>query len=389
MSMQFSTDGQRVRHPRGAAWLGLLIVLVCLCAAVPAKATNDLLLAPAVKSDKATTSALMDVVNTGKRLVAVGEHGHILYSDDHGLSWDQAAVPTSVTLTAVDFPTAQLGWAVGHDGIVLHSSDGGASWETQLEGSRINDLLLTQVEQLYQDKKAQVVVANEDQKDVLELELEDLQFFVNDMKMAVKEGPTRPFMDVWFRNEREGIVVGSFGMILRTTDGGVTWAPILDRIDNPGGFHYYGIARSGNMLFLAGEGGMLFRSEDNGQNWARLDSPYEGSFFGVIGSPDGSLVVAFGLRGNAFRSIDGGRTWQLAKTSRRSALAGGAVFSDGSVYLIGNDGALIRSKDGGESFSLLPTRFPGGISVAEAGDGHLVLVGLGGVTRMVTSGLNK
>lgn len=55
----------------------------------------------AMQMDKAATSMLLDIAKAGDRLVAVGERGHILYSDDKGESWVQAAVPTSVMLTRV------------------------------------------------------------------------------------------------------------------------------------------------------------------------------------------------------------------------------------------------------------------------------------------------
>jgi photosystem II stability/assembly factor-like uncharacterized protein len=207
--------------------------------------------------------------------------------------------------------------------------------------------------------------------------------------MAVEEGPVRPLIDLWFKNEREGIVVGTFGMILRTIDGGENWLPILDRIDNPDGFHYYGIARSGDSLFIAGEVGTLFRSDDDGQHWERLESPYEGSYFGVVGSLNGDLLAIFGLRGNAFVSSDGGQNWTTANTPKGTSFGGGLIQSDGSLWLIGNDGTLARTEDGGANFSLSPDPIVGGVSIAEAGDDQLVLVGLKGVSRIVVNKLGQ
>jgi len=366
-----------------------LASLVLLSTLLSAHAANDLLLMPAVKTDNPAASILLDVVNTGEQLVAVGEHGLILLSTDQGESWVQSSVPTSVTLTAVYFPTAQHGWAVGHDGVVLHSSDGGKSWEKQLDGTTINGLLLAQVEQFIVHKQNEVNSAGDDQLEDLEYELENLQYFLNDSKMAVEEGPVRPLIDLWFKNEREGIVVGTFGMILRTTDGGENWLPILDRIDNPDGFHYYGIARSGDSLFIAGEVGTLFRSDDDGQHWERLESPYEGSYFGVVGSLNGDLLAIFGLRGNAFVSSDGGQNWTTANTPKGTSFGGGLIRSDGSLWLIGNDGTLARSEDGGADFSISPDPIAGGVSIAEAGDDQLVLVGLKGVSRIVVNKLGQ
>ncbi|MBI5443148.1 MAG: hypothetical protein HY900_18270, partial [Deltaproteobacteria bacterium] len=280
-------------------------------------------------------------------------------------------VPTSVTLTAVHFPTPGHGWAVGHDGVVLHTSDGGKTWVKQLDGSQVNGLVLAQLDKVLATKKA----AGGDPK-----ALESLEFFRRDAAAAVEEGPARPFLDVWFRNEREGLLVGAFGMILRTGDGGATWTPILDRIDNPDGYHYYAIERAGETLLLAGEAGMLFRSGDFGASWKRLEPPYEGSYFGL--AADKTAAVAFGLRGRAVRSADGGRTWEPVTIPSASALSGGRAFSDGSLWLVGSGGTVLRSTDGGKTFTALGERFEGAAGVEEAADGSAVLVGTKGVKRI-------
>src|ERR1700736_1725395 len=59
---------------------------------------------PAIMVERAAYAALMDVTRAGDRMVAVGEHGIVILSDDSGRSWRQAKVPVSVTLTAVKFP---------------------------------------------------------------------------------------------------------------------------------------------------------------------------------------------------------------------------------------------------------------------------------------------
>ena len=364
----------------GAPLITTIALLLSLGWSGSAMAVNDLLLLPAVKSRLAPTSILIDVTNTGKRLVAVGERGHILLSDDEGQSWSQADVPVSVTLTAVCFPTPDKGWAVGHDGIVLHSADGGRSWVKQLDGSQINVAIHEQVGRMLRAKEDELAnVEDPVAKEHLEYDLENLQFFANDAQMAVDEGPTRPFMDIWFKNDLEGIIVGSFGMILHTVNGGKEWQPIIDRIENFDGYHYYAITPVGAALFIVGERGMLFRSTDDGNSWQRLETPYDGTFFGVSGSDDGSLVVVFGLRGNAFTSLDGGNRWQPANTPKGAALSDAAFLADGSLLMASNDGSLIRSADGGKSFQPLSTRFPGVISLAEINSDRIVATGVYGV----------
>lgn len=80
---------------------------------------------PAQVSPLASKSLMQGVTRAGARLVAVGQRGHILVSDDSGATWSQAKVPVSSDLTAVFFANDKMGWAVGHDGVILNSVDGG------------------------------------------------------------------------------------------------------------------------------------------------------------------------------------------------------------------------------------------------------------------------
>ena len=346
----------------------------------------DLLQMPAENSDRATISILMDVKKVDDRLIAVGEWGHIIYSGKTcGESWIQAEVPVSVTLTAVCFPTVEKGWAVGHDGAVLYTQDRGETWEIQLDGNKINKLVYDQLVKLIADKENLLENAKETlspgETEKIEEDIENLGFFLSDAEMALNEGPSRPLMDVWFKNNQEGIVVGVFGMILKTTDGGQSWLPILDRIENPNGYHYYGITRSGDNLFIVGEMGLLYKSSDFGQTWALLTPPYEGSFFGVVGNPGGDFIIAFGLRGNVCYSTDGGENWQH-KTVGRSSINGGTWLSEDALCLVAVDGSIYISSDKGKTFKVLSTKFPAVIAVAQSANDELTVVGLNGVKKI-------
>ena len=86
----------------------------------------------AVASDLASQALLLDVARAGSRMVAVGEFGHVLLSDDNGESWRQAtSVPTRNTLVGVAFVDNQTGYAVGHAATILKAIDGGDEWTLQ------------------------------------------------------------------------------------------------------------------------------------------------------------------------------------------------------------------------------------------------------------------
>jgi photosystem II stability/assembly factor-like uncharacterized protein len=286
------------------------------------------------ESAKAEKSLLLDVTRAGSRLIAVGDRGHILFSDDQGKSWTQSKVPTRQLLTAVYFVDDKHGWAVGHDAQILVSADGGVTWTKQFE---------------------------------------DLQ----------REAP---LLDVWFKDAQHGFAVGAYGALLETSDAGKQWNDVADRLDNEDQFHLNGIAQVKDAgLFIVGEQGSMFRSSDDGQTWQKLEGPYQGSLFGVIGTAQPRTLLAYGLRGNLYRSTDFGDNWQQielngARGALEFGLASATLLDDGSLVLVGNGGTVLRSSDDGQTFSVYnrSDRIAlAGVS-GKNGDG-LVLVGQGGV----------
>jgi photosystem II stability/assembly factor-like uncharacterized protein len=61
---------------------------------------------------------------------AVGSRGVVLKSTDGGLNWEQAAL-LNVTLWSVKFVNADSGWVTGEFGRIMHTTNGGATWVTQ------------------------------------------------------------------------------------------------------------------------------------------------------------------------------------------------------------------------------------------------------------------
>lgn len=317
----------------------------------------DVLDLPAARSEMASRSPLLDVTQAGMRQVAVGQRGHILYSDDRGKSWTQASVPVSSDLNAVQFPTATEGWAVGHDGVILHSTDGGASWVKQLDGRQLGRLM-----QAFYSARPEAAQ------------------WLEEGKRIEAEGADKPFLDLWFSDARNGFVVGAFNLIFRTRDGGRTWEPWADRIDNPSGYHLNAIAGDGKRLYIAGEQGLLLRLDDNGERFQALSSPYQGSFFGISAEP--GLVLAHGLRGHAYRSTDEGASWAQVKTGLNSSVTASAHDAHGHVYLFGQTGQALASADQGASFQPLELGQPVPVYGAlVAADGSLLLVGPRGISQ--------
>lgn len=260
-----------------------------------------LLQQPALKRAYASEEMLLAATRAGRRLIAVGDHGVVLLSDDEGKTYRQAkAVPTRATLTAVSFADAMNGWAVGHWGAIMHSADGGETWTLQRSDTSVD----------------------------------------------------RPLFSTYFADAEHGLAVGLWSLLLSTADGGKTWNEVKLSAPPEGGkadrnlFALF--ANRKGAIFIAAEKGTVLRSEDRGASWSYLNTGYKGSFWSGCALADGTLLVG-GLRGTIYRSSDDGRTWNAAASGTQSSITG-LVEDGGKVHAVGLDGVHRVSSDGGMSF---------------------------------------
>lgn len=328
-----------------------LLKVLPLCAALlipglyslSATAKTEGVAAPSysIESSAATQGLLLDVVRAGQRLISVGDRGHILYSDDEGQNWLQARVPTQQLLTAVYFVDDRYGWAVGHDALILATRDGGATWARQYD----------------------------------DLEQES------------------PLLDIWFKDRDNGFAVGAYGMFLATSNGGKDWERIDEQLDNEDGYHLNAISAVTDAgIFIVGEMGVMFRSADWGESWETLEGPYEGSLFGIVAGQEPNYVLIYGLRGHIFRSTDFGESWletrvQTENGNLQFGLASGTLLDNGDVLIVGHGGTVLRSSNGGESFTVANRADRASLAgVAASVNGGLILVGQNGIHRTDAQG---
>ncbi|WP_256678211.1 YCF48-related protein [Pseudomonas sp. PB101] len=336
-----------------------------LCAALTlptlsAAAPKDVLHMPSLVSNQSIHAVLLDVKRAGNRLVAVGERGIVLLSDDDGKSWRQAAVPVSATLTAVTFANPRQGWAVGHGAVVLHSDDGGENWRLQLDGNRAAALELAAAETEKDD--ARIATA----------------------KRLKTDGADKPLLAVNFTDDRHGLVTGAYGLAMYTEDGGATWSSWIGRLPNPRALHIYTVAQMGTQIYLAGEQGLFLRSLDGGKHFDALHTPYEGSYFSLTVLPDGVVMVA-GLRGKVLRSTDRGESFQTIENPLPISI--NEIHQNGTNLLLVNQaGGLLQVTH--DSQQLTPITLPPGPplnAVTQAADGTFVGVGFAGPMRLTSS----
>lgn len=311
---------------------GLVFFLIVFGAAVFTFSPRPLPVLPAT-AVSASRLLLLGVAAADKRVIAVGERGVIVLSDDEGRNWRVAKTPTAATLTAVTFLDSRRGFAVGHDAVILMTDDAGETW-------------------------TQVHAAPDEQK---------------------------PLLAIWFENAERGIAAGAYSSFYETVDGGKSWRATTAI---KGDQHYNALAGGvDGKFFLVGESGLIVRSDDAGRSLKGMSLPYKGSFFGILRLAETSWL-AFGLRGNVFHTNDDGERWNpVNPVGAHASLMGGTLLPEGGVLLVGREGTLLESRDRGSSFTARRTADGKALAaVVRLPSGVRVLVGEGGATRLEAGG---
>ncbi|KXU82940.1 hypothetical protein CI15_27855 [Paraburkholderia monticola] len=322
----------------------------------------DPLDAPAIMHTQVAGRPMMTVARAGTRLVAVGMRGLIAVSDDQGKSWSQVAAPVRSDLVALSFPTSRDGWAVGHDGVVLHTADGGRNWVHQFDGRMAAASLVNTY-------KARIAAGDT-----------ALQPYADQLLLNYKAGPSLPLLSVWFADAQHGMAVGPFGTAIATDDGGKSWQPILERIDNPQFLHLNAVCGVAGDVFIAGEKGTVFRLDKVSGKFAPVETGYAGSFFGMTG--DARALFAYGLRGTIYRSTDRGASWVPLKSPLHGAVTSAApIESRHLVMFVTSSGEATLYDETTDTFRPLKTSRPAAFTgVLAPNDDALVLTSLEGAS---------
>ncbi|MFG3695153.1 WD40/YVTN/BNR-like repeat-containing protein [Stutzerimonas stutzeri] len=268
---------------------------------------------------------LLGMARAGDVLVGVGLHGMIKRSTDGGTTWQQVQSPVSTDLVQVRFRDPMNGWIVGHDSVLLHTTDGGLTWSVQLDGRTV----LARLKAFYGERAERGIEGAADM-------LQEVEFAMN--TSATPDVLASPFLDVMFNEDKVGYVIGAFGMILRSTDDGATWDPWIEQTDNTRRMHLYGLDERDGVFYIAGEQGLLMRLNLQTQQFTSIETPYNGTYFGVRALPN--LLLAYGLRGNLYASRDDGQQWQQIDTGLNASLIS-AVGSGQQLIMVSQSGAMI------------------------------------------------
>lgn len=336
-------------------------------------------------SDKFFDVAVMDE----KRALVIGYGGKIIETTDGGFTWDQVPSGTEKALYSIDFaPGKKVGWIVGQEGTILKTLDGGKTWARQKTDLWLDNLCKDPEERKYRLGDLEAVpcqhaylfaisVVDESTAHVIgdksiytwtsdggvtwntrTLKVESAEAIGEDLELAF-EDPV--LYDVEFLDRKRGYIVGEFGKIYYTEDGGFSFVEqqealmddesIVDILDLPTLFDVefvddqHGIA--------AGLDGRIAETKDGGKDWSFVKSNVEefvDPFYSATILPDGTRWIV-GASGQVVR---GDATGPLARGdlgSRVNSWIRRIRFHGGTHgWLVGGFGLIMNTDDGGKTW---------------------------------------
>jgi photosystem II stability/assembly factor-like uncharacterized protein len=321
------------------------------------------------------TDKFFDVAHaTGGVFVAVGYQGRVLRSEDYGQTWQEIAPwPAEWSLTQVNF-VGDHGWAVGHRGTIIHSRDGGKTWTPQQSNTEKTLFALSFVDNLHGwacgDESTWLSTSNGGETwEAHRIEVSQVGLS-EETSLAV---PDIIYYSVKFVNQNEGWLVGEYGNIRHTADGGRTWdsqhESLLDELVTKGGnkdvmtlgaFFRVHFSDTNNGIAV-GAGGAVAVTDDGGKKWrwvsregSKADIPGLHMYTVAAPSTDGTLVM-IGTNGTILTSENGGIDWKPAQAPGGvfTWLNGLAFAEGGKGVLVGGKGVILLTDDAGKSWKTL------------------------------------
>jgi photosystem II stability/assembly factor-like uncharacterized protein len=346
----------------GVARIRLLLLLAAV--AVWIGCHPEVKEAPARTRTIAITDKFFDVhALDPDHAIVVGYGGKILRTADGGYTWSQVPSGTTRALYRICFVDATNGWVSGQEGLILHTTDGGVSWQRQKSGTDVYLFSIafidTQRGWAVGDKSILLETRDGGANWTLRKIIAASQKELSPEEALVSQDPV--LYDVQFLDDQTGWVVGEFGKIYHTTDGGQSWAEqersllgkeVVDILDIP---TFFGIsmidARHGA---VAGLDGKVARTDD-GANWTfqkmQLDYPIVDPLFDPFLFPDGT-GWAIGAAGEVVRLDTAGGAWRRAKLGMEvlTWLRGMSWLNQQDGWIVGGFGLILHTKDGGQNW---------------------------------------
>ncbi len=274
----------------------------------------------------------------------VGKYGKAFHTTDKGKNWLSVETGTEERLFSIFFTDRENGWAVGSRGIIIHTNDSGKTWQRQ-HYERADDPFGDKADDIEVDMAIYSLIHGDGE--ILEERLE-------------REYDDSILNRVYFIDKDTGWIVGEYGLILNTRDGGKTWVhqecpdliPEVEEheweIQPPTLFAVY--FKTPEKGFAGGLDCSIVVTEDGGDTWKKLFTDSDLALYGIV--LRGDYGTAVGTKGAYYYSRDGGRSWirDTEALNTNFWLRDISFSNDDNGWIVGSFGTILKTTDGGSTW---------------------------------------
>jgi photosystem II stability/assembly factor-like uncharacterized protein len=260
-------------------------------------------------------SPLMTIKQSGKPAVinavfydggdiwVVGAEGYMAHSLDEGRTFQETGVGVDKGLNDV-YGREQRIWVVGDAGTIMRSTDSGRSFIKSVYTSRSR--------------------RGASQPD---------------------NGGAIDLYSVQFTDRDYGYIVGDQGLILATTNGGLSWREAPSGTD----VQLFHLSFQGKRGWVVGTGGVILHTDDDGHNWYTQRSGVTEDLNRIYMINDHVGLIT-GDKGVLLRTENGGGTWERVPMNTDAPLFGMSFIDKKTGWVVGYGGTIIRTYDGGHNW---------------------------------------
>jgi photosystem II stability/assembly factor-like uncharacterized protein len=275
--------------------------------------------------------------------ISVGELGYIIKTIDQGVTWQKLDAQTTNTINDVSFTSEQTGWIAGNLGVIKKTTDGGATWtdkvpvagtltaaENVLAVNFFNDNLGVCATSLGK------ILITKDGGTTWTVKLAKNAAGTADIVTALRS--------IYIKDATTFYIVGTAGVLLKTTDFGTTFKVILTapitNVATP--VLYRIVAPSQNLAYICGASGIVLKLNLATDALTLANPPVTETLRGInfIDENVGFAVGSFGL---VFKTKDAGATWSREKSGVSITLTDVAYWNENLGYIAGSK-AILKTK---------------------------------------------